>query len=519
MLHYVTRRLLLMVPTLVGISLVVFLLVGLAPGGVGAALRGAGTGGGGSGGAASFDTGTRAAMEAYLDERYGLADPVLVQYGRWLARVSPIKFGPRDLVAPDGEVVRRPGPVREPPGWRLFADALPRGAGDGAIERDGGSPGGADAPAAFARLRAAHATARAAATRTRGELEAALVAYARAAGLREPADADGRLRAGVFDGHSPRAELPEWAIARAAATAAMSAYAEAERTRGALLAAFDRGSLPSAGVWVVPGMVSVASPDLGVAFSKNRPVSALIAEALPVTLLLNLLALPIIYLVAIPGGALAAARAGTWVDGALGGLFVALWSVPAVWAGVLAVGFLASDRHLGLFPASGLHAAGADAMAFLPGPGLDGGWEAGYLLDLLWHVCLPVACLAYGGFAVLSKQTRAAMLETMGSDHVRTARAKGLGPREVLLRHVLRNSLLPLITMFVSVFPAMLSGSVVIERVFSVPGMGSLMIDAIQMRDREVLLAGVLMVGGVNVVALLLADVLYAAADPRVTLG
>ncbi|MBL8757912.1 MAG: ABC transporter permease [Phycisphaerae bacterium] len=456
-------------------------------------------------------------MEAYLDERYGLADPVLVQYGRWLARVSPIKFGPRDLVAPDGEVVRRPGAVREPPAWRLFADALPRGTGE--AERSGGAAGGADTPAAFARLRAAHATARAAATRTRGELEAALVAYARAAGLPEPADADGRLRPGIFEGRAPRADLPEWAVARIAAEAALSAFAEAERTRGALLAAFDRGPLPSAGFWVLPGLVSVASPDLGVAFSKNRPVSALMAEALPVTLLLNLLALPFIYLVAIPGGALAAARAGTWVDGALGGLFVALWSVPAVWAGVLAVGFLASERHLGLFPASGLHAAGADAMAFLPGPGVDGGWEAGYLLDLLWHVCLPVACLAYGGFAVLSKQTRAAMLETMGRDHVRTARAKGLGPREVLLRHVLRNSLLPLITMFVSVFPAMLSGSVVIERVFSVPGMGSLMIDAIQMRDREVLLAGVLMVGGVNVLALLLADVLYAAADPRVTLG
>jgi peptide/nickel transport system permease protein len=130
---------------------------------------------------------------------------------------------------------------------------------------------------------------------------------------------------------------------------------------------------------------------------------------------------------------------------------------------------------------------------------------------------LPVACLVYTGFAILSKQTRAAMLENFNADYVRTAKAKGVSRKDVVFRHVFRNSLLPIITMFVSIFPAMLGGSVVIERIFSVPGMGNLIIDAINLRDRELLLANALIVGLVNMLALLLADILYALADPRIS--
>lgn len=109
------------------------------------------------------------------------------------------------------------------------------------------------------------------------------------------------------------------------------------------------------------------------------------------------------------------------------------------------------------------------------------------------------------------------MLDNFNADYVRTAKAKGVSGKDIVLRHVFRNSLLPLITMFVSVFPAMLGGSVVVERIFSVPGMGSLIIEAIFLRDREVLLANALIVGLINMLALLLADILYALADPRIS--
>src|SRR5262249_32762214 len=149
-------------------------------------------------------------------------------------------------------------------------------------------------------------------------------------------------------------------------------------------------------------------------------------------------------------------------------------------------------------------------------PSWNGAFRRGYVLDTLWHAALPVLCLAYGGLAVLSRQTRAAVLDNLSGGYVRTAPAKGGGERGVMLRHVFRNSLLPLITMFVGVFPAMLSGSVVVEKIFSVPGMGSLLMQAISYRDREVLLAATLLIAAVNLLALLLADVLYAVADPRV---
>jgi peptide/nickel transport system permease protein len=156
-------------------------------------------------------------------------------------------------------------------------------------------------------------------------------------------------------------------------------------------------------------------------------------------------------------------------------------------------------------------------MAFLPSTNVAGIWKSGWLLDLVWHIALPVLCLTYGSFAILSKQTRASMLDNLSADYVRTAKAKGVARNDVVVRHVFRNSLLPLITMFVGIFPAMLGGSVVVERIFSVPGMGSLILDAISNNDRDLILADTLMIAAVNVFALLLADILYAVADPRVS--
>jgi peptide/nickel transport system permease protein len=165
---------------------------------------------------------------------------------------------------------------------------------------------------------------------------------------------------------------------------------------------------------------------------------------------------------------------------------------------------------------TGLHDSAAGTFRMLPSSG-PGGFEPGYLLDMLWHLCLPVTCLVYGSFAVLSKQTRAAMLDNFNADYVRTAKAKGVAGKDIVLRHVFRNSLLPLITLFVTIFPAMLSGSIIIERIFSIPGMGSLAIEAINLRDREVILANTLMIAAVNLLALLVADILYALADPRIS--
>jgi len=511
MLSYIARRLAMMLPTLVGITLLVFLLIALSPGGIGASLRVSG---------GQMEASKAAQLEAYLEDRYGLDDPVLMQYARWLGRISPVKFGARDQVTPSGELVRPPKDVKPMfLGDAWFADLSLDDAAKArlaALPPPGPLLDEAQVREEHKAATRAYAAARASYVAATRRLKDAVATYAEETGIAGAVDVDGKPVEGVLARHDPDDAAPSWQPVQAAALQALESLEAAEAARDRLGRAFDARPFPEVGVPIIPGTLSLAAPDFGVAFSRGRPVLDLIATALPVTILLNVLAIPVIYLIAIPTGMLAAVRRGSWVDVGTGALFVALWSVPTVWAGVLAIGYLANKQYLGLFPVSGLHDSTADSMLYLPRV-VDGSLQPGYLLDLLWHLALPVACLVYGGFAVLAKQTRAAMLDNLSADYVRTARAKGVPSRAVILRHVFRNSLLPLITMFVSVFPAMLAGSVVIERIFSVPGMGSLIIEAINLRDRELILANTLMIACVNLLALLLADILYALADPRVS--
>jgi peptide/nickel transport system permease protein len=499
---YIARRLLLMIPTLIGITFLVFMMVALAPGGIGASLKVS------AGGAMQSQQGT-ALLQAYLEDRYGLDDPVVVQYVRWLGRISPVKFGARDQVAPTGERVTPPRPIKEPPLWRWYATSLP-----------GPAPLPARPPASTPEERieeyrdAAHqyADARTAYVGLSTVLRLALTDYARAADLPGAITRDKKPRLAVLAAHSPRTDLPQFAKVKEIGAHLLDAYSRALAARERLAAAFSARPYREAGIGIIPGVVSLSSPDLGYSYSRGRPTADLIRRALPITLLIDFIAFPIIYLIAIPAGMLAASRRGSWDDLGIGALMISLYSCPTVLAGVFAIGFLASNDYLGWFPVAGLHDNMAPAMRFLPGGG-----SPGFVGDMLWHIALPVLCLVYGGFAVLSKQTRAAMLDNFNADYVRTAKAKGVAGRDIVLRHVFRNSLLPLITMFVTIFPAMLAGSVVIERIFTIPGMGFLTLEASYLRDRELLLANTLMIAAVNLMGLLLADILYAVADPRIS--
>jgi ABC-type dipeptide/oligopeptide/nickel transport system permease component len=501
MTTYLLRRLLLMIPTLIGITFLVFMIVALAPGGIGASLKV-------SGGAMQSQKGT-AVLQAYLDDRYGLDDPVVVQYVRWLGRISPLKFGQRELVGPSGDVVRPPKAIKEPPLWRWVAPSLPTA--PSVPTRDLSNLDAEERGELYQATDRAYADARQGYVAASTLYKQALKDYAEELKIPHAVDRDAKVRESALRRHEPDRSRASFRAIETRGAEMMKAYEGALAARAELAAVYAAGPYPRAGVGI-DGVVSVAPPDFGVAFSRQRPVLGLIGRALPVTILLNLIAIPVIYLIAIPGGMLAAVKRGTLIDSGIGAGVIALWSFPVVLAGVLSIGFLAGA---GYFPASGLNSKEATTYAFLPRT-VAGVWEPGYLLDTLWHVCLPVLCLVYTGFAILSKQTRAAMLENFSADYVRTAKAKGVAPNDVIFRHVFRNSLLPLITMFVSIFPAMLAGSVVVEKIFTVPGMGSLILEAINLRDRELLLANTLMIAAVNLVALLLADVLYALADPRV---
>ena len=514
MLGYIVRRIFLLIPTLFGITFMVFMLLALSPGGIGAGLMVNKTG--------QMEQSKAALIEAYLEDRYGLNDPAIYQYSRWLGRISPLKFGRRDQVNPSGDLLQPPKAVADPPlmdSW--FSDLVipddekvkindrhspivPKAdSKDSALIQEY-----KDAAKVYASKRAAYLVAKKA-------LERAFARYSEQTGIGGIIGSDGKPLYGNIAEMKPDRTAPSWKKVQAAAYDVLFAFQNADAARRRVDRAFNQTPYPEDGIGI-SGLVSLALPDFGVSFSRGRSVKDLILAALPVTILLNLVALPIIYLVALPTGMLAARKRGSWFDIGSGTVFVALWSIPVIWAGVLLVGFVADKEYLGWFPVAGLHDKNAEMMTYLPSYG-PGGWSQGYLLDTLWHIALPVLCLVYAGFAVLGKQTRAAMLDNLNQDYVRTAKAKGVPGRIVLMRHVFRNSLLPLITIFVSIFPGMLAGSVVVEQIFSIPGMGTLLIEAINLRDRELILANTFMIAAINLFALLLADILYAAVDPRVT--
>lgn len=458
MTTYILRRLLLMIPTLLGITLVVFGVMAAAPGGLSAQALVEGQ---------NLDPEAKQALEAYYNRVYGLDQPVPVQYLRWLNNISPIGF--------------------------------------------------------------------------------------------------------QFD---------------------------------------DEGRMT--------GFSLTKGSDLGTSFRYGRPVIELLKERIPITLLLNVLSLPIIYIIAISIGVRAATERGKPFDVGSNIFMLVLWAMPTMLAGVLLIGFFGSEEYWRWFPTAGLSKREALDMPFMPhwsalgdvlilffvtaivaaafitlslkgsdksrtivmavigavlgvlmandfsgdsaggihvflgllgalvcggigyldyrsfrtaGMGLvgmclgvgvavalmQGDFIPGFLLDRLWHLILPVFCLSYGGFAFLSRLTRGAVLENLLSDYARTARAKGVAEQQVLWRHVFRNSLLPLITLMASLLPSLIGGSVIIEALFSIEGMGKLAIEAVYARDRELILSLTLVSGVLTLAGYLLADLCYAIADPRVS--
>jgi peptide/nickel transport system permease protein len=235
--------------------------------------------------------------------------------------------------------------------------------------------------------------------------------------------------------------------------------------------------------------------DLGESMRLGLPVSQLIAEKLPVTLQLATMAMTFALLIGIPAGVLSAVKKGTAWD--VGANVFALWglSTPNFWLGIMLI-FLFSVQ-LGWLPASGYVSPFED------------------LGQSLAATVMPAFVLGNAIAAVLMRHMRSAMLQAMGADYVRTARAKGLRERAVVLRHALRNALTPVITLGALEFGTLLSGAVLTEQVFSIPGFGKLIVDAVFNRDYAVVQGVVLVTATVYILLNLLADVLYVMVNPR----
>ncbi|MGH7663561.1 MAG: ABC transporter permease [Gemmatimonadaceae bacterium] len=247
--------------------------------------------------------------------------------------------------------------------------------------------------------------------------------------------------------------------------------------------------------------------DFGYSFSLHRPVASALASAIPNTLLLMGVAVMGSFALGIAVGVIQAVRRGSMTDRVLAGGSLFFYSMPEFWLGLMML--LIFAHWIPIFP---------------PGGVIDpvmhdylGVW--GQLGDRLAHLALPALTLMLVSGAVVARYQRSAVLDVVHQDFVRTARAKGVSERAVIAHHVLRNALLPVITIFGLAFPALLGGAVFVEKVFAWPGMGLLAVNAIATRDYPLVVATVVIAGVMVSLGSMLADVLYAAADPRLRSG
>jgi peptide/nickel transport system permease protein len=212
-------------------------------------------------------------------------------------------------------------------------------------------------------------------------------------------------------------------------------------------------------------------------------------------------------LIAIPAGVYSAVRAESLWDRILTIGFFILYSLPSFWVAVMLIMLFGGGEYWDIFPVYGISSLGAEQYPFFK-----------WLVDRIWHLILPVFCLSYGGWAYLSRLMKAELLEVIREDYIRTARAKGLEERIVIMKHALRNALLPLITLLAYLLPSLFGGSVIIESIFSIPGMGQLGFEAVLSRDYPVIMALTTISAILTLVGLILSDVLYAVFDPRIKL-
>lgn len=245
--------------------------------------------------------------------------------------------------------------------------------------------------------------------------------------------------------------------------------------------------------------------DLGFSAIYGKPVASVIAERLPVTLLLMASSLSFAFAAGMALGVVAARRVNRWPDTLISTLGLIFYATPSFWFGLMGIVLFAVQ--LGWLPSGGYEEIGAGRSGFA---------RAG---DIALHLLLPTTTLALIYLATYLRIMRASMLEVMTQDFVRTARAKGLGETGVVVRHALRNALLPMVTLLGLQVGAMLGGSVVVESVFALPGLGRLAYEAVVQRDLNTLLGIVFVSALLVILANFLVDLLYARLDPRIQGG
>ncbi|MFT4648255.1 MAG: peptide/nickel transport system permease protein [Glaciecola sp.] len=243
---------------------------------------------------------------------------------------------------------------------------------------------------------------------------------------------------------------------------------------------------------------------LGKEMQGERPIGPELMKRMAVSVPLSLVSVLLAYLLAIPLGIFSVRNHGSRRDGLITVVLFVLYAIPTFWAGLMLLQIFGATR-LDWLPVLGLHDKDADSLGTLA-----------YAWDTVLHCILPVITLTYGSLAYLSRQMRAGMMDVINQDYIRTARAKGLSENVVIYKHALRNSMIPVITLLASILPVLIGGSIIVETVFDIPGMGRYAFEGLTKRDFNILMATTILVGIMTQIGILLSDITYSIVDPRI---
>lgn len=260
-------------------------------------------------------------------------------------------------------------------------------------------------------------------------------------------------------------------------------------------------------IFYLKWLKNICKLDFGLSFKDRRPVMTRIREALPITLLINVITILIVYTVSIPLGIWSAVHKDSVWDKILMVKLFIFYSLPTFWVATMLLVFFAGGEYLNLFPLIGFKSDDFVQLNLMQ-----------KILDVGWHLVLPIVAATIGSFAFLARFARSNFLEVIRQDYMRTARAKGLPEYKVLYKHGLRNALIPFVTLMGALLPELLGGSVIIEEIFTIPGMGMLSFEAVIGRDHNVIM-GIATIGAfLTLVSILFSDLAYRVVDPRIEL-
>lgn len=478
---YILRRLLIMIPTFVGISVIVFLVLNLAPGRPGAQQRAD----------LASDANAEGTQESYriFREQFHLDKPTLFNT-RFLLTENDVRGEVSKLVAGSG------------------ASSAERVQAQDALEDFGAYA----VPHLVTIAERAHAAGEA-------ELRDIAVSTLKLAARRPLVDPfavnpsqELRERNRAID--LENAEVRNLGYARsatetdkAAVVQKWRAWFEARRAR------FELTNLQKLSTFFLETRFAnywknLLRLDFGVSLVSREPVLETLLGKLKYSLSLSVGSLILAYLISIPLGIFSAVKKNTTPDRVLTVVLFMMYSLPSFFVATLLLFFFSAGSDftaLRWFPTGGWQSTGAAEFTWLEQLG-----------DVLWHLVLPLFCLTYGSLAALSRYMRTGLLEVIRSDYVRTARAKGLPETLVIGKHALRNGLMPILTLLSGLLPAILGGSVIIEYIFGIPGMGLWMVNSIYQRDYNVIMAVQLLSTVLVLVGVLLTDLSYALVDPRI---